>query len=133
MKFSIVLYGFHLLLRYTAWRYESFKTVLGTQDFSMTIATADGKKSRRYSFSGGTISTSRSIKTESDFSLIWKDAAAGYRYMIQMKQKALMLAISDGSLKLRGEAQKVSAFLEVYRKMLDCYRKPASGREEIPG
>ncbi len=130
MRFSLLLYGFYLLLRYTAWRHKSFRDALAARDFSMRITTADGKRGRRYEFAGGSITTDRGKVREADFALVWKDAPTGYRRMSSMSRKALMKAIGDGSLTLRGDAEKVSAFLEVYNKLLKYYRKPKKTRPE---
>lgn len=122
MRFSLLLYGFHILLRFTAWRRVSFREHLKGKDFSMLIRTADGRRARRYVFSGGEISSSKGNGTAADFSLVWKDAATGYRAMISMKPKALMHAIGDGSLKLEGDAGRVTAFLSIYKELIACYR-----------
>ncbi len=124
MRFSLILYGFYLLLRYTAWKYTAFETHLSGTGFTMTIQTADGKRARRYLSRGGTLTSGRGFLPVTDFALVWKDPAAGYRCMKQMKMKALMGAISDGSLTLRGDAEKVTVFLDTYRKLISCYRKP---------
>jgi len=125
MRFSLLLYGFYLLLRFTSWKHDTFKNRLGEQDFSMTIRTADGKRARHYVTRGGVLSSARGILSGSDFSLVWKDAASGYRYMSAMKPKALMRAIGDGSLSLEGDAEKVTHFLAAFKLMLECYRRPS--------
>ena len=122
MKFSILLYGFYILLRFTAWKYESFRTLVEDLDLSMVIRTADDKKARHYAWTGGTISSKKGNGAMPDFSLIWKDAGAGYHYMIKMKPGAIMHAIKDGSLKLDGDAGKVTKFLQIFKTMVECYR-----------
>jgi hypothetical protein len=122
MKFSIVLYGFYILMRFTSWRHAPFREHLKGQDFSMVIRTADGKRARRYSLSGGAIASRRGADAAADFALIWKDAGTGFRSMMKMKPGALMLAIADGSLKLEGDAGRVTAFLSVYKQLLACYK-----------
>lgn len=127
MRFSLLLYGFYLLLRYTSWKYDAFKNHLGKQDFFMTIRTADCTRSRHYIARGGMLSSGRGMMPGSDFSLVWKDAASGFRYMSAMKPKALMRAIGDGSLSLEGDAEKVTHFLATFKLMLECYRKKTAG------
>jgi hypothetical protein len=127
MRFSLLLYGFYLLLRFTSWKYDAFRTRLEEQDFSMIIRTADGKRARRYVARAGALSSGRGVISGSDFSLVWKDAAAGYRYMSAMKPKALMRAIGDGSLSLEGDAEKVTHFLALFKLMLECNRKKSAG------
>lgn len=123
MRFSLLLYGFYILLRYTSWRYEAFRSNLLARDFTMMIRTADGKRARHFGARSGTISSGRGVIPGSDFSLVWKDAASGYRYMSSMRPKALMRAIGDGSLSLEGDAESVTHFLATFKLMLDCYRK----------
>jgi len=122
MKFSILLYGFYILLRFTAWKHESFRSLVAELDLSMVIRTADGKKARRYAWTRGTLSSEKGNGAAPDFSLVWKDAGAGYRSMMKMKPGALMHAIKDGSLKLDGDAGKVTKFLQIFKAMLECYR-----------
>lgn len=122
MKFSILLYGFDILLRFTSWKYESFRNLVRDFDFSMVIRTADGKKARRYSSAGGKISSNKGNSPAPDFSLVWKDAGSGYRSMMKMKPGALMKAVQDGSLKLEGDAGKLTRFLATFKAMLECYR-----------
>jgi len=124
MRFSLLLYGFYLLLRYTSWKHRSFRDALAGRDFSMLITTADGKRGRRYAVTGGALTTDRVKDRDADFALVWKDPATGFRRMSGMSRKALMKAIGDGSLTLRGDAEKVSAFLDVYNRLLKYYRKP---------
>ncbi|MBP7582948.1 MAG: hypothetical protein KBA61_02865 [Spirochaetes bacterium] len=122
MKFTLLLYGFYLLLRYTSRKHPSFAEALRERDFSMAIRTADGKRSRQYLFRGGKISSGKNILPSTDFSLVWKDAASGYRYMRAMKPKALMRAVGDGSLSLAGDAETVTHFLRIFKLMIECYR-----------
>jgi hypothetical protein len=122
MKFSMLLYGFDFLLRFSSWKYESFSNHINDFDFSMVIRTADGKRTRRYSSTGGKISSGKGSGPVPDFSLVWKDAASGYRSMIKMKPGALMKAVQDGTLKLEGDAGKLTRFLATFKAMLECYR-----------
>lgn len=123
MKFSILLYGFYMLMRFTAWRHQSFKTRLNERDFTMTIKTRDGSRSRSFAARGGVVSSTNGVPDASDFALVWSDAGAGFRYLTAMKLGALMKAVKNGSLKLEGDAAALTWFLETFKILLGYYVK----------
>jgi hypothetical protein len=125
MRFSLLLYGFYMLLRFTSWMDVLFRDRLKERDFVMTIKTSDGTRARSFTSRDGALSTRRGVPPESDFSLVWKDARSGFNYMIAMKLGALMKAVTKGSLKLEGDAAAVSWFLETFKFMMKYYGKAA--------
>lgn len=123
MKFSLILYGFYVLMRFTA-RYDAvFRSRIAEKDFSLTIRTDDDTRSRSYACRGGRLSSRRGRLPDAEFSLIWKDAATGFRHLSAMKPSALVKAITAGDLKLAGEASAVSRFLETFKILMAAYRK----------
>ncbi|HOD14494.1 MAG TPA: hypothetical protein PK307_17675 [Spirochaetota bacterium] len=122
MRFSLILYGFYALMRFTALHDTVFRARIAEKDFSLTIRTDDGSRARSYACRGGTVSSRRGQAPDAEFSLIWKDAATGFRYLSAMKPSALARAITGGDLKLAGEALAVSRFLETFRIMMAEYR-----------
>lgn len=123
MKFSLILYGFYMLMRFTALYDAVFRSRITEKDFSLTIRTDDEQRARSYACRGGRLSSRSGQSPDAEFSLIWKDAAAGYRHLSAMKPSALGKAITAGDLKLAGEASAVSRFLETFRIMMAAYRK----------
>jgi hypothetical protein len=123
MKFSLILYGFYILMRITALYDTAFRSRITEKDFSLTIRTDDGSRARSYACRGGALSSRRGQAPDAEFSLIWKDAGTGFRYLSAMKPSALVKAITAGDLKLAGEASAVSRFLETFKIMMAAYRK----------
>ncbi|MBN2078459.1 MAG: hypothetical protein JW838_05805 [Spirochaetes bacterium] len=123
MKFSFILYGFYMLMRFTALYNPVFRSRIAEKDFSLTIRTDDDTRARSYTCRGGRLSSRGGQSPDAEFSLIWKDAAAGFRYLSAMKPSALARAITAGDLKLAGEASAVSRFLETFKIMMAAYRK----------
>ena len=123
MKFSLILYGFYVLLRFTALYDAVFRSHIAEKDFSLTIRTDDDTRARSYACRGGRLSSRWGRSPDSEFSLIWKDAATGFRYLSAMKPSALVKAITAGDLKLAGEASAVSHFLETFKILMAAYRK----------
>jgi hypothetical protein len=122
MKFSLILFGLYALMRFTALRDAAFRSRIAEKDFSFTIRTDDGSRARTYACRGGRLSSRRGTAPDAEFSLIWKDAATGFRYLSAMKPSALVKAITAGDLKLAGEASAVSRFLETFKLMMAVYR-----------
>lgn len=75
MRFSLILYGFYALMKFTATHDTVFRARIAEKDFSLTIRTDDGSRARSYACHGGTLSSRRGQTPDAEFSLIWKDAA----------------------------------------------------------
>jgi hypothetical protein len=123
MKFSLILFGFYVLMRFTALWDAAFRSRVAEKDFSLTIRTDDGSRARTYYCRGGRLASRRGQSPDAEFSLIWKDAATGFRYLSAMKPSALVKAITAGDLKLAGEASAVSRFLETFKILMASYRR----------
>ena len=53
-----------------------------------------------------------------EISLIWSDAATGFKVMAGGSNKAFMGALQDGSLKLQGDANLALTFIGVVGEMM---------------
>lgn len=122
MKFTLILYGFYVLMRFTSFYDTAFRSRIAERDFSLTIRTDDGSRARSYACRGGNLSSRRGPAPDAEFSLIWKNADAGFRYLSAMRPGALVKAITAGDLTLAGEASAVSRFLETFKIMMAGYR-----------
>jgi hypothetical protein len=118
MKFSMLLYGLKVLLKRTARKFESFKNKLKEKDYTMVIKTADGKRGRYFTFKNGTIISGSGDLPGADISLVWRDAATGFRIMIGGNNNVFMAALQDGSLKLVGDANMALAFMGTIGEMM---------------
>ena len=82
MRFSILLFGLGLLLRYCAWRYPAFKARLAEKDFTAQLRTKDGTVGRSYTFAGGKVRSRRGVATNPEVTLTFKTAAIGARLLM---------------------------------------------------
>jgi len=123
MKFSMLLYSFYLLLRYTARRSPEFKKKLKERDMAIQIKTSEPGPARYYKLNNGSITSGKGIDNSSDFSLVWSDASSGFKYMAKASPKALMKAMAENNLKLEGDAASLTWFLELMKKLSKQYKK----------
>lgn len=118
MKFSLLLYGLLKMMQRKAKKVPEFRNKLKEKDYTILIKTEDGKKGRSYTFKNGEVSSRSGDRPDANISLVWKDAATGFRIMVKGKTKAFIAAIQDGSLKLQGDGNLVPVFLGVVKEML---------------
>ena len=117
MKFSLLLWALGLKLRSAAKKSASFRTRLAEQDMTVQIKTADGGRGRYYTLKGGAISSTGGIAAAADVSLVWSDAATGFSIMKSEDQEVKMKALTEGKLKLEGDAMKALRFTETIKRM----------------
>ena len=77
MKFSLILFGLALLLKYTALRYAAFRARLKEKNFIAQIKTKDGTRGRYFTFRDGRVSSRAGVHANPDISLSFKTAAIG--------------------------------------------------------
>lgn len=123
MKFSLLLFGLFKLLQRTAKKDPGFKNKLKEKDYTVLIKTEDGTRGRSISFKGGELSSQAGDRPGADLSLIWKDAATGFKIMASGRTKAFMAALQDGSLKLQGDNALVGVFLNTVMEMMKGLKK----------
>jgi hypothetical protein len=117
VKLAALLYGLKTLMQLTALRNKKFKAKLREKNWVMQFKTADSSVGRHFTFHDGKISTGRGVHHKPDFSFVWRDENIGYRVMSHVTSKALINSITNGDLKLEGEASGVTWFLEVLKMM----------------
>jgi len=118
MKFSLLLFVLSIVFKRTARKHESFRTKLKEKDYTLVIRTEDGKRGRFFTFKGGEIISGKGDRAGAEISLIWRDAAAGFRIMSGGSTKAFMGALQDGSLKIAGHANLALTFMGVVGEMM---------------
>jgi len=123
MRFSIILFGFYLLIKLTAWKFKDFKNLLKEKNFTMTITTFDYKRKRFYSFKDGNITSKRKTTEHSDFALEWIDAKTGFYYLKKGSPKKMISALKNKDLKLTGDAGKVQWFLGILKELQRAWKK----------
>lgn len=123
MKFSLLLYVLMKKLKSTAKKVPEFKNKLKEKNYTIVIRTEDGKRGRSFMFTNGDIASRRGDRPDADISLVWKDAATGFKVMASGKNKAFMGALQDGSLKLQGDANLALAFSGAIQEMMKRSKK----------
>ena len=125
MKFQALLFGLFILLKTSSKISPAFRKRLKERDLSMTIKTADGRNSRSYAFSNGSVSSNRGGLAQPDFSMIWSNAEVGAATMIKAKNgpSPIMKAVNNGDLKLEGDAAALTWFVMTLDKLKDIYLK----------
>ncbi len=118
MKFSLLLFILNIVFKRTAKKHESFRTKLKEKDYTLVIRTEDGKRGRYFTFKGGEIISGKGDRPGADISLVWRDAATGFRVMSGGNNNAFMAALQDGSLKITGDANLALTFMGVVGEMM---------------
>ncbi|MBN2078324.1 MAG: hypothetical protein JW838_05120 [Spirochaetes bacterium] len=118
MRFSMLLFGLMVKMRRKAKRSADFREKLKEKDYTLVIRTEDGRRGRVFEFRGGSISSRKEVGGNADVSLVWRDAATGFRVMAGGGTKAFMAALQDGSLKILGDANLAPVFIGAVKEML---------------
>lgn len=82
LRFKLILLGMAWLLRYARWRSQAFRERLRGKDLAVQIRTADGRAGRRIDFRDGTIRTRAGVHPGAGFTLVFKTAEAGVRFLM---------------------------------------------------
>ena len=77
MKFSFILFGLSLILKYTAWRNAAFRQRLEERNFTAQIMARDEETGRWYRFENGRVTSGRGLHPQPDMTLGFKTAAIG--------------------------------------------------------
>lgn len=102
MRFSLLLFGLHFILKNAAKKNEEFKHYIRKASVRVLIKTADGKRARLFVFDRGNV-TSRSGDAEDfDVALVWSDAATGFSVMLDKNKDASFKAAAENKLKIVG-------------------------------
>ncbi len=112
-KFSLLLYGLLILLRYCAWRYPAFRNRLKEKDFTAQIRTKDRKIGRYYAFAKGSIRSKHGIHHDPDVALVFKNADIAARLMMPpIDQLEQINAQKDFVMELEGPDELTSWFTQ---------------------
>jgi hypothetical protein len=118
MKFSLLLFVLKVVFNRTAKKYESFRNKLKEKNYTLVIRTEDGTRGRYYTFKDGAITSRAGDFPGAEISLVWRDAATGFKIMAGGNNQAFMGALQNGSLKLVGDANLALTFMGVVGEMM---------------
>src|SRR4029077_20518228 len=76
-KFSLILWGLSVLLKYAAWRYPVFLARLKERNLVAVIKARDEEIGRWYRFDGGKVTSGYGLRADADVTLAFKTAALG--------------------------------------------------------
>ena len=117
MKFSLLLYGFYLILRFASWRKPSFRNRLKEKNFTMLIKTRDAKYARYYTFIDGKVLSEKGDHPNPDFSVIWSNADDGYKIMSRGGPADFTAAIRDDTLVIKDDQSIIMWFMETMNRL----------------
>lgn len=123
MRFSMLLFGLMLKMRRKAKRSPGFREKLKERDYTLVIRTEDGKRGRVFEFRGGSLFSRRGDDGNADVSLVWRDAATGFKVMAGGGTKAFVAALQDGSLKILGDGNLAPVFIGAVKETLKKPKK----------
>ena len=123
MRFSLLLYGLAVKMRKKAKQSSELRDKLKERDYTLEIRTEDGRRGRVFEFRGGAVSSRRGVDAGADISLVWRDAATGFRVMGRGGSKAFMAALQDGSLKILGDGSLSLVFMGAVKETLKRKKK----------
>jgi hypothetical protein len=105
MRFSLLLFILHLLLKRASRKNEAFKKYVGNiHQLRIMIKTEDGRRGRLFIFDRGSLSSRRGADHPYDAAIIWADAATGFKVMISQSSEEQFKAAAAGKMKLDGMA-----------------------------
>lgn len=132
MKLSIIMYGYYLLFRYTAWKKEAFRQKLKERDLLLVMRAKDKDVARTFKFDQGQVSSTSGDRSDAQCRLVWITEQEGARVMLDIAKgnpKALMKSVMDGKLLLEGDAMAVSWYMATVSMLGKLYlkkKKPVS-------
>jgi len=125
MAFSLLLYGFYFILRFSSLISSSFKKRLKEMNFTMVISAQKENIGRYLTFENGKIKSKRGDFENPNFSLVWANASVGFKIMLKGEPEAFMQAVTEGNLQMNGDAAIVMWFMETTNQMKGIYMKGA--------
>ena len=126
MKLSVIMYGYYLLFRFTAWKKEMFRDKLLERDLILVMKAKDTDVARTFIFDKGQVSSATGDSKEAQCRLVWITPEAGAAVMLHIAKgnpKALMNAVMDGRLLLEGDAAAISWYMAAVNMLGKIYRK----------
>jgi trimethylamine-N-oxide reductase (cytochrome c) len=104
MRFSLILFGLHLVLKYTAWRYPAFRERLKERNLIGQIKVWDGSVGRYFIFRDGKITSRAGIHPEPDVCMGFKTAELAVNLLLPpINWLDQINALKDFKLKMDGD------------------------------
>ena len=110
MKFSLLLYALSKKLKSGSKKTGALQDKIKEKNFSIQIKTEDNKKARYFIFEDGKVLSKKGLHEKPLVSLVWSDSKVGFKTMVSGSGKAQMKALTEGKLKLEGDAQLALQF-----------------------
>jgi hypothetical protein len=119
MRFSLLLLILYRKLRKASRNNKAFMQYISTMKARVLIRTADGKRGRLFIFDRGNVSCLGGADHQDfDVSLVWSDAAAGFKVMLSGTDEASFRAAAQGKLTVQGMPIFAQWFTEGVRLIL---------------
>lgn len=104
MKFSLLLFALSFLLKRAAKNNRAFIHYIRKTKVRILIKTADGKRGRLFVFNMGSVNSRSGDQKDFDVALVWKDAATGFKVLMDKSSDASFRAAAAGQLKVLGQS-----------------------------
>ena len=104
MRLSLILFGLHIVLKYTAWRYPAFAKRLKEQNMSAQIKTWDNTVGRCFTFQDGKITSKSGINPDADICMSFKTESLAVNLLLPpINWLDQINALKDFKLKMDGD------------------------------
>jgi len=117
MRLSLLLFFLKRKIQKAIKTSSSFKDYLKQKNFTLVIKTEDGKISRYFTFEDGEVVSKRGDNKGAEVSLIWCDSKIAFKILSSGDEEASMNALSEGKLKIDGNAELALWFTEALKQM----------------
>lgn len=117
MRFSFLLYIFKLKLRSATKKNPSFKEYLKQNNFTLVIKTEDNKRARYFTFKDGEVISKSGDSKDAKVSLVWCDPKTAFKVMSSRDEEESMKAMTEGKLKIEGDADLALWFTGAVKQM----------------
>ena len=112
-KFSILLYGCLLTLRYKAWKYRAFAARLKEKNFTAQMKTKDDSAGRYFTFKDGKVISKQGIHPNPDMALVFKTVEVGAQLLMPpVNMLDQINAMKDFKFALEGPDELTSWFTQ---------------------
>ena len=102
LLFKLLLFIISKKLEGAAKKNPAFKEFIKDKQLKAHIKTADNKSGRLYIFDSGKISSRSGIHNDADFSMVWRDAATGFKTMSSTNEEAAVAELTEQGLIIEG-------------------------------
>ncbi len=118
IKFRLLLFILTIKLKLAARNNDRFTAFIRNKSLRMGIRTADSSSGREYMFLNGKITTRSGSLKDTDFEMVWSDAATAFKVMSSSNEEASVAALTEKKLQVEGNLKEFMWFSRAMDIML---------------